>query len=46
MKYLLCNVKKLNLKNHYIWFHSVNENDVYFIDLFKPDNTDKTYYYM
>ena len=39
MRCLLCNVNFLNedqLKNHYIWYHQINENDVYLNDLFKP----------
>ena len=41
MKCLLCNANFLSedeLKNHYIWYHLINENDVYLSDLFKPDN--------
>ena len=40
MQYLLCNINFLSedvLNNHYVWQHLVNENDVYFNDLFKPD---------
>ena len=41
MKCLLCNINFLSeveLKNHYIWQHQINENDVYLNDLFKPDS--------
>ena len=41
MKCLLSNVNFLSeveLKNHYIWQHQINENDVYINDLFKPDS--------
>ena len=41
MKCLLCNVNFLSedeLKNHYIWYHLINENDIYLNDLFKPDS--------
>ena len=44
MKYLLCHINFLSedvLKNHYIWQHLVNEYDVYFNDLFKPDTNYK-----
>ena len=40
MKCLLCNVNfssEDELRNHYIWKHLINGNDVYLNDLFKPD---------
>ena len=44
MKCLLCNVNYLSedeLRNHYIWQHLINENDVYLNDLFKADTVYK-----
>ena len=41
MKCLLCNVNFLSedeLRNHYIWQHLIDENDVYLNDLFRPDS--------
>ena len=29
------------LKTHYIWQHSVNENNYFFKELFSPDNNSK-----
>ena len=46
MKCLLCNLSFSigdNLRNHYIWQHLVNENDVYSKDLFTPDTNYKGY---
>ena len=40
MKCLLCDSIFLSedvLINHYMYYHSINENDVYLNDLFKPD---------
>ena len=40
MKCLLCDLNLLSedvLKNHHIYYYSINENDIYFNDLFKPD---------
>ena len=45
MKCLLCNANfliKVELKNHYIWFHYVNENVTHFNNLFKPDSPNKS----
>ena len=44
MKYLLCNLSFSigeTLKNHYIWQHLVNENDVYIKGLFTLDTNYK-----
>ena len=44
MKCLLCDTNFLSedvLQNHYIWQHLVNENDVYFNNLFKPDTDNR-----
>ena len=44
MKCLLCDLQ-LNrenvLKKHYVNYHSINENDVHFRELFKPDTIDR-----
>ena len=45
MKRLLCNanfLSEVELKNYYIWLHSVNENDTNINDLFKPDSANKS----
>ena len=34
-------MKKNVLKKHYIDYHSVNEDDIYFRELFKPDTHEK-----
>ena len=43
---MLCNVNflsEVDLKNHYIWQHSINENNIYLNDIFKPDTIRKGY---
>ena len=43
MECLLCDFQfnKVNLrKNHYVCFHKVDENSLYFLDLFEPDTID------
>lgn len=40
MKCLLCNatfLSEVDLKNHYFRKHSINENNIYLNDLFRPD---------
>ena len=40
MKCLLCDanfLSQVDLKNHYIWKHSINENNIYLNDLFRHD---------
>lgn len=40
MKCLLCDANffsQVDLKNHYIWKHSINENNIYLNDLFRHD---------
>ena len=42
MKCLICNVNFNEvLRNHYIYYHSVDENNYFFRELFSPDNTHK-----
>ena len=45
MKYLLCSlhfIKEQVLKKHYVDYHFINDEDIYFKDLFLPDTLDKT----
>ena len=44
MQCLLCDSNFLSeevLKNHYIYYHSINENDAHFKDLFQPNTSDR-----
>ena len=34
-------MSKETLKMHYIWHHSINENNYFFIELFSPDTNSK-----
>ena len=45
MKCLLCSlqfIREVVLKKHYVDYHSINDEDIYFQDLFTPDTLDKT----
>ena len=45
MKCLLCSLQFIResvLKNHYANYHSIDEDDIFFKDLFLPDTVDKT----
>ena len=45
MKCLLCSVQFIResvLKNHYVNYDAINEDDIFFKDLFLPDTVDKT----
>ena len=45
MKCLLCSlhfIKEQVLKKHYVDYHFINDEDIYFKDLFLPDTLDKT----
>ena len=45
MKCLLCSlqfVRESVLKNHYVNYHAINEDHIFFKDLFLPDTVDKT----
>ena len=44
MKCLLCNLQFIRenvLKKHYVGYHLVNEDDIHFRELFKPDAIDR-----
>ena len=45
MKCLLCSlhfIQKGVLKKHYVDYHFINDQDIFFKDLFTPDTIDKT----
>ena len=45
MKCLLCSlhfIKEQVLKKHYVDYHFINDEGIYFKDLFLPDTLDKT----
>lgn len=44
MERLLCNLKftkECVIKKHYVDYHAVNENDVHFNELFRPDTIER-----
>ena len=44
MECLLCNLKFMKehvIKKHYVDYHAVNENDIHFMELFKPNAIDR-----
>ena len=45
MKCLLCSlhfIEEKIMKKHYIDYHFINDEEIYFKDLFLPDTLDKT----
>ena len=44
MECLLCNLKFMKervIKKYYVDYHAVNENDIHFMELFKPNAIDR-----